>query len=55
MRRNAVGHGNTRRGALKVNKVLSIDWVFIMQKYYDKERTERLAGINGEEEYLLIS
>ena len=55
MRRNASGHGNTRRGALKVNKLLSIDWVFIMQKYHDKERTERLAGINGEEAYLLIS
>ena len=51
---NLEGHISTRRYALQVKQGLSLYWGFMMQKYHDKERTEILTGMNGDQAYLLI-
>ena len=43
LRQTSKGHVNTRRGALKVNQGIRIDWGFMTQKSHDKEITERLT------------
>ena len=48
------GRVNIRIDALKLNKVISIDWIFIIHKSHDKVIIERLAGINVEQSYLII-
>ena len=35
-------------------KLLSLYWVFMMKSSHDKAITDRLSGINREQEYLLI-
>ena len=53
MRRTAAVHINIRRDTLKLNQGISVYWGFMIQKYYGKERTERLTGMNGDQVYLL--
>ena len=36
MRRTAAGHVNTRIDTMKVNKLLRLEWGFMMNKYHDK-------------------
>ena len=55
MKINSSGHGNTRINALKVNKVLILDWGFMMQKCNDKEMTDRLTGMNRDQAWIFIA
>ena len=54
IRITAAGYINKLIDAMEVNQVLILDLNFMIQKPYDKERTERLTGINGEQAYLLM-
>ena len=49
MRITSSGHVNTRINALQVNKLLVLDWGFMMQKTYYKEIIETLTVINGDQ------
>ena len=49
MRITVSEHGNTRRYAMKLNQVISLDWGFMMQKCNDKEMTDRLTGMNRDQ------
>eukprot|EP00957_Ditylum_brightwellii_P047256 3589341-Ditylum_brightwellii.AAC.1 len=54
MQKAAKGNGDVRKDAEVTGQGLSLEWGFIVQKFKDLDRVNKLTAIDGSQSYLLV-